>query len=65
MGASNRVGGPGRKPKPVEERKSKLVQFRLTEDEWEELVAAALAAGMTVREWLVVTSLRAARRSRR
>jgi hypothetical protein len=65
MATRTRVGGPGRNPKPADERKSKLVQFRLTEPEWDELVAAALAAGMTVREWLVMTTLKAARRARR
>lgn len=55
----------GRPPKDADELKSRLIQFRATEAEWAELTAAALAAGMTLREWLLATSLRSARRALR
>lgn len=63
--AERRRKRPGRPPLADDEKKSRVVQFRATEAEWEELTAAALASGMTLREWLLMITLRAARRSAR
>lgn len=57
--------GPGRPKLPEDERLSRRVQFRVTEGEWVELVAAAAAAGLDLHEWVLATTLRAARRARR
>lgn len=63
--AERRSRGPGRPALPAEQRKALRVQFRVTEGEWAELVAAAEAAGLPLHEWVLATTLRAARRSAR
>ncbi len=42
----------GRPPKPEAQRKTRLVQLRLSEDEYRKLAKKAKAKGLTVSEFL-------------
>ena len=62
---AKRGRGPGRPALDETERKTRVVQFRATEVEREELAEAADRAELTFSEWALRELLRAARRRRK